>query len=943
MLIDPGHRFLLSPPAVSLIPILVLHLAIFVYLCRVKEKSVATHWLNGWLASVMAGDLFMFLGGSVYGVLGGCLEMGSLVFFYISIVPSLQFAYHFPRPAFGREARRVLVFSAAFVAVCLGWLVIELLAYPSEYLYSFEQYFYFNPVRLDTGLLAFSIPTFDAVYSLSLGWMWVIWLRKTVYLNAAVIEPGQEVSGLRRIAASLILPRSSEARVTQAFSLMMLCAAVCYILSTMELWTSLLSGSFVALYLAMLAWLMLIYINNTSAPTSFMVKLVGISLVTLLIVLGMAIPPILNGQEAAYDAVRLTELPYVVSLVTGAEDEALNGRLPDELEYVVARPALAPDNPLPTRYQLLFARQADFSVEALAKEDARLVNAMQVSGWKAGPWLNPEQALVHLAGGLESYLLPENRRAYRGIYAGPSGHYIRYTLRSGDGLTVYEAGYNYLEYRRALHQAALPLAYFVLGAALLILLVFPRFFRSSLVQPLQNLLEGVGRVRQGELAVKVPISARDEIGYLTDHFNRMVVSLQTLTESLQAEIGERQRAEEEVRSLNATLEQRIAYRTRELTTLYEIAAAASQSLNQETLLTGSLLRTLSAIPADAGAIYLLDETGSYTRQASTGSSASGERAVPGQLERLMAAPELQDRMIRQSGPLLIPNVADDPGLLRHGFNPQSLLAAPLRAGGEMVGYMGLVRGPEDHFMLDEIALLTTISQQVAIAVQGSRLRQKATLHEERERIARDLHDSVTQSLYGLLMLVENGQAQLEDGKVDTTGHLFNRMAETTRQAIKEMRLFIHQLRPSILAEAGLVGALHQRLAAVEGRASVQIRLVAGEGLVFPAPVESAFYWIAQEALNNSLKHAHATAVNVVLGREGKRLILEITDNGSGFAPDRVEPCGLGLSGMRERAAQVGGLLEIISAPGAGTTIRVSVEGIDAYEAKEVENPDRRRP
>jgi len=141
MLIDPGHRFLLSPPAVSLIPILVLHLAIFVYLCRVKEKSVATHWLNGWLASVMAGDLFMFLGGSVYGVLGGCLEMGSLVFFYISIVPSLQFAYHFPRPAFGREARRVLVFSAAFVAVCLGWLVIELLAYPSEYLYSFEQYF----------------------------------------------------------------------------------------------------------------------------------------------------------------------------------------------------------------------------------------------------------------------------------------------------------------------------------------------------------------------------------------------------------------------------------------------------------------------------------------------------------------------------------------------------------------------------------------------------------------------------------------------------------------------------------------------------------------------------------------------------------------------------------------------------------------------------------
>lgn len=919
----PNDHLLLSPPAISLLPILVLHLAIFVYLLRVKEKSAATWWLNGWLGGAMLSAASLFAGGSVYSPLGGYLTLGAIVFSFISIIPSLQFAYHFPRLTFAREARLVLMISALLVAGGVGWLAAELAAYPVGFLYSFEQFTY-NPVRADTGLFIFSLPVFDVVYAFSLVWLWAIWLRKTVYLswlNTPPLPDARSKPGWwRQIFKALWLPQRQEAGTTRAFALLMLFAPAMYLTSILELWTPLLAGSFIVFYLLLLSALMLIYLNNNSAPTSFMVKLVGVSLVTILAILGLAIPPIFTGYDEAYDAVRRSELPYIVSLVENAETAGL----PAEVKYVVARPAPTQAMPFPVTYRLLFSRELDFEVEALAEEDARLLAELAANRWPwaNSPWLNPEQALLNAAGNLERLLLPEGRRAYRGAYAGPEAHYLRYTIRSDDGQTLYEVGYSYLDYRRMLHQKTTPLLYLVSGVTLLLLLLFPYFFRLSLVRPLQNLLTGVTRVNRGDLAITVPVTAPDEFGYLTRSFNDMVQSLQNLHSGLQAEIGERKRAEAEVRALNATLEQRIAYRTRELAALYEVAAAAGQSLNQETLLADSLARTLAAIPADAGAIYLLAEAAGRVQPAARQGDSP---AVLDQLDFLAAHQTLSSRVIRQAEPLFIPNVAVDPSLSQARLDPLSLLIAPLRAGGEVVGLFGLARQLGQAFTLDEVTLLATIAGQVGVAVQSHHLRRQATLHEERERIARDLHDSVTQSLYGLLMLVENGQAQPEAANSNTIAHTFTRMGETARLALKEMRLLIHQLHPPILAEVGLVGALHQRLSAVEGRASMQARLLADEDLALPEPVERAFYWIAQEALNNSLKHARgATSVRVYLRRAGREVIMEIVDNGAGFSPAAVSR-GLGLAGMQERAAQAGGLLEVISAPGQGTTIRVSVE------------------
>ena len=139
-----------------------------------------------------------------------------------------------------------------------------------------------------------------------------------------------------------------------------------------------------------------------------------------------------------------------------------------------------------------------------------------------------------------------------------------------------------------------------------------------------------------------------------------------------------------------------------------------------------------------------------------------------------------------------------------------------------------------------------------------------------------------------------------------------------------MRLFIHQARPEILQQEGLLGALQLRLAAVEGRADLRVQLCAGEMPRFPLPLEGALYQVAQEALNNILRHAHATSVVVNLRCETEEVILEISDDGRGFDVSHSGNGGMGLNNMREAIREVGGALEITSVPGKGTTVRATV-------------------
>jgi len=211
---------------------------------------------------------------------------------------------------------------------------------------------------------------------------------------------------------------------------------------------------------------------------------------------------------------------------------------------------------------------------------------------------------------------------------------------------------------------------------------------------------------------------------------------------------------------------------------------------------------------------------------------------------------------------------------------------------------------------------------------------------ERRRLARDLHDSVTQSIYSSTLLAEAGQRVVESGDIERTKSYLSRLGDITQQALKEMRLLVYELRPLALREVGLVEALKARLDAVERRAGVDARFIVETEPELPANVEEALYHIAQEALNNVLKHATPTIVEMRIRLQGEppeqNVILEVVDDGKGFDPETlVDEGGLGLISMRERAEKLGGWIEIRSALGEGTVIKVKLPVGDPDGSTEV--------
>jgi signal transduction histidine kinase/ligand-binding sensor domain-containing protein len=197
---------------------------------------------------------------------------------------------------------------------------------------------------------------------------------------------------------------------------------------------------------------------------------------------------------------------------------------------------------------------------------------------------------------------------------------------------------------------------------------------------------------------------------------------------------------------------------------------------------------------------------------------------------------------------------------------------------------------------------------------------------ERSRLARDLHDSVTQSIYSSTLMAEAGQRHAAGGDVEQARTTFRRLGQITQQALKEMRLLVYELRPLALEQVGLVAALQGRLDAVERRAGIDARLVVDERLMIDPDCEAALYYLAHEALNNALKHASPERVEVRIEmHEPSNCHLKIHDDGIGFDPVQAEESGgMGLVSMRERVAGLNGTFVLKSAPGEGTTITITL-------------------
>jgi nitrate/nitrite-specific signal transduction histidine kinase len=300
--------------------------------------------------------------------------------------------------------------------------------------------------------------------------------------------------------------------------------------------------------------------------------------------------------------------------------------------------------------------------------------------------------------------------------------------------------------------------------------------------------------------------------------------------------------------------------------------------------------------------------------------------------------------VAQSGePLLVPDVSREPRYYRvpvpQAKKSRSELAVPMKAKGMVIGVLDVESDRQDAFDESDLVVLQSLANQAAIVIENARLYEQAqqlAVVEERNRLARELHDAVTQTLFSASLIAE-ALPTIWESDQDKGRQLLGEMQRLSRGALAEMRTLLLELRPAALVEARLGDLLHQLGEAVTGRTGVSVAVtVEGEGEL-PSDVHVALYRISQEALNNVVKHARASHVTVGLhcvlsqlpsqaGREGGKVELHISDDGCGFDPSRVLPGRLGLGIMRERAQAIGATFKIESQPGYGTQVMAVWKG-----------------
>jgi signal transduction histidine kinase len=232
----------------------------------------------------------------------------------------------------------------------------------------------------------------------------------------------------------------------------------------------------------------------------------------------------------------------------------------------------------------------------------------------------------------------------------------------------------------------------------------------------------------------------------------------------------------------------------------------------------------------------------------------------------------------------------------------------------------------------DMSFLRAMADQATSAVDYGRLlaasRDKVAL-EERQRLARDLHDSVSQAVYGIALGARSAMELLSKDPTQVREPL-EYVLRLSEAALAEMRALIFELRPEALEREGLTGALKHHTAVLRARHGIAVdESFAGEPTM-SWESKQALYRIAQEALHNAGRHARATRVRIALSQDDTRIRLEVWDNGVGFDTESEHPGHFGLNTMRERANQLGGSLEIESRPQAGTIVRAIIPATPSH-------------
>lgn len=385
------------------------------------------------------------------------------------------------------------------------------------------------------------------------------------------------------------------------------------------------------------------------------------------------------------------------------------------------------------------------------------------------------------------------------------------------------------------------------------------------------------------------------------------------------------------------LEERVAERTRELRTLLDISGSLTLTHNLPDLLRSILDRLRVVLDFTGASIFLL-EGDALTLLEYQGDLPRDQLAAAWPLERAQHAAAV----IARREPVILADVCGDEPLARAwreqtvtdlGELPATVrtwMGAPMLLRDDVIGILAVDHQRPNAYRGHHAELLLTVANLAAAAIENARLHTaalgKAAL-EERQRLARELHDSVSQALYGIALGARTARTLL-DRDPALVAEPLDYVLNLADAGLTEMRALIFALRPESLEREGLSVALTRQADALRARYGIAVQTAIGGEPDVPLAVKEALSRIAQEALHNVVKHANAKSVDLRLTLEDGSLTMVISDDGVGFDPSAPHLGHLGLQSMRERIAALRGTIDVQSAPcrGARLAVRIPISG-----------------
>ena len=364
---------------------------------------------------------------------------------------------------------------------------------------------------------------------------------------------------------------------------------------------------------------------------------------------------------------------------------------------------------------------------------------------------------------------------------------------------------------------------------------------------------------------------------------------------------------------NARLHEAEQTRQRELQTLLDVNEAASSSLHLEETLEAAINRLLTLVDAERIGVIIFDDGGEdyvfrKVYPPRFVSESDWNYLMP--ISRQVVAHGAPINFAPYSAP---------------GVEAEAVAFLPIQARGKTFGVLGIVGRPNKPFSPQQLRLFESVGSQMGVSVEHARLVEQAeetAVTQERNRLARELHDAVTQTLFSASLIADVLPRIWEKNQKQGYARL-DELKELTRGALAEMRTLLLELRPATLVESSLSELLRQLTDAVVGRSRTPVELkIVGEERPLPPDTQVALYRIAQESLNNTIKHAQAKQITIDAQFEPEWVSMTIQDDGIGFDLQKISHHSLGLSIMQERAEKIGATFTVETIVGSGTSIHV---------------------